>query len=139
MPSLVQSVDWTALAPAAIPAVVALVVLVADLFLPRARKQLLAWTTVGGLALAGLALIPLRAGRHATFCETGAGRGGCSYAADHFTLVIQVLVLGGALLTALLSVHSTEDELPAGEYWFLLLSSAAGGALLPASRDLATL
>ncbi|MEV6005565.1 NADH-quinone oxidoreductase subunit N [Streptomyces sp. NPDC051976] len=141
MPSLVQSVDWTALAPAAIPAAVALVVLVADLFLPRARKQVLAWTTVGGLALAGLTLIPLRAGRHATFCETGAGagKGGCSYAADHFTLVIQVLVLGGALLTALLSVHSTEDELPAGEYWFLLLSSAAGGALLPASRDLATL
>ncbi|MFJ4409210.1 NADH-quinone oxidoreductase subunit N [Streptomyces sp. NPDC088910] len=148
MPSLVQSVDWTALAPAAIPAVLALVVLVADLFLPKARKELLAWTTVAGLVLAALALIPLRAGRHATFCVTvvhpgtaadlPAGGGGCSYAADHFTLVIQALVLGGALLTALLSVN-TQDDLPAGEYWFLLLASASGAALLPASRDLATL
>ncbi|MBD0738556.1 NADH-quinone oxidoreductase subunit N [Streptomyces sp. CBMA29] len=151
MPSLVQSVDWTALAPAAIPAVLALVVLVADLFLPKARKELLAWITVAGLALAALALIPLRAGRHATFCvtvvhpgaETGppalpAGGGGCSYAADHFTLVVQALVLGGALLTALLSVN-TQDDIPAGEYWFLLLASASGAALLPASRDLATL
>jgi NADH-quinone oxidoreductase subunit N len=143
MPSLVQSVDWTALAPAAVPAVLALVVLVADLFLPKDRKELLAWTTVGGLALAALTLIPLRAGRHATFCLTDtrtgarAGTDACSYAADHFTLVIQALVLGGALLTALLSVN-TEDE-PVGEYWFLLLSSAAGAALLPASRDLATL
>lgn len=142
MPSLVQSVDWTALAPAAIPAVLALVVLVADLFLPKARKELLAWVTVAGLALAALSLIPLRAGRHATFCLTAAqpmgGTDTCSYAADHFTLVIQALVLGGALLTALLSVN-TQDDLPAGEYWFLLLSSAAGAALLPASRDLITL
>lgn len=142
MPSLVQSVDWTALAPAAIPAALALVVLVADLFLPQARKEVLAWVTVGGLALAALTLIPLRAGRHATFCLTGdSGRKGvesCSYAADHFTLVVQALVLGGALLTALLSVN-TQDDLPAGEFWFLLLSSASGAALLPASRDLATL
>ena len=50
-------------------------------------------------------------------------------------------MLGGALLTALLSVTAAEDagRLPAGEFWFLLLSSAAGAALLPASRDLATL
>ncbi|SFE77369.1 NADH-quinone oxidoreductase subunit N [Actinacidiphila alni] len=149
MPSLVQSVDWTALAPAAIPAVLAVAVLVADLFLPKERKELLAWVTVGGLALAALSLIPLRAGRHATFCLTdekmrplhdgqATATAGCSYAADHFTLVVQALVLGGALLTALLSVN-TQDDLPAGEYWFLLLSSAAGAALLPASRDLATL
>lgn len=65
----------------------------------------------------------------------------CSYTADHFTLVIQLLVLGGALLTALLSVTelSGAKRLPAGEFWFLLLSSAAGAALLPAARDLATL
>ena len=50
-------------------------------------------------------------------------------------------MLGGALLTALLSIDGPEGrtDLPAGEYWFLLLSSAAGAALLPASRDLATL
>ncbi|MEE4541900.1 NADH-quinone oxidoreductase subunit N [Streptomyces sp. V4-01] len=141
MPSLVQSVDWTALTPVVVPAALAVAVLVADLFLPPARKALLGWVTAAGLLAAGLTLIPLRDGHRGTFCQTPGAS--CSYAADHFTLVIQVLVLGGALLTALLSLATgTTDgtgEPPSGEYWFLLLSSAAGGALLPASRDLITL
>jgi NADH-quinone oxidoreductase subunit N len=137
MGTLVQSVDWIAIAPPVIAAAVALIVLVADLFLSEARKPLLGRLTVGGLILAGLSLIPLLDHDRSTFCLTTAGRD-CSYVADHFTLIIQLLVIGGALLTALLSIH-TMDELPAGEYWFLLLSSVSGAALLPASRDLATL
>jgi NADH-quinone oxidoreductase subunit N len=135
MPSLVQSVDWTALAPVVVPAALALVVLVAGLFVPPDRSGLLGWLTVAGLGAAVLTLIPLRDGHRGTFCQTDGAS--CSYAADHFALVIQFLVLGGALLTALLSLAT--EGMPAGEYWFLLLSSAAGGALLPASRDLATL
>ncbi|MFJ6404040.1 NADH-quinone oxidoreductase subunit N [Streptomyces hydrogenans] len=144
--SLVQSVDWPTIAPPTLTALVALGILVADLFVPAARKQLLGWVSVAGLAAALLLLLPLRAGDRATFCLTPAAQAdsaaqtaACSYTADHFTLVIQLLVLGGALLTALLSLPATREKLPAGEYWFLLLSSAAGAALLPASRDLATL
>ncbi|MFG2872230.1 NADH-quinone oxidoreductase subunit N [Streptomyces sp. NPDC048338] len=149
--SLVQSVDWLTIAPPTVTAVVALVVLVADLFVPAAHKRLLGWTAIAGLVAALALLVPLRAGDRSTFCLTPAaaeaagaardatGTAACSYTADHFTLVIQFLVLGGALLTALLSLSDTEEKLPAGEYWFLLLSSAAGAALLPASRDLATL
>ncbi|MCM2578596.1 NADH-quinone oxidoreductase subunit N [Streptomyces meridianus] len=137
--SLVQSVDWIALAPAALPAAVALVVLVADLFLPERRKPVLGWIAVAGLALSALALLPLLDGDRRTFCLT-AQPDVCSYTADPFALSIQFLVLGGALLTALLSLGTLRDaELPAGEYWFLLLSAVAGAALLPASRDLATL
>ncbi|WP_336319479.1 NADH-quinone oxidoreductase subunit N [Streptomyces lavendofoliae] len=135
---LVQSVDWAAVAPPTIAAVVALAVLVADLFVPAARKQLLGRGAIAGLVAAILALVPLREGDRSTFCLT-TGADACSYTADHFTLVIQFLVLGGALLTALLSLHETEERLPPGEFWFLLLSSAAGAALLPASRDMATL
>lgn len=139
MGSLVQSVDWLAIAPPTITAVVALVILVADLFLPEGRKPLLGVIALAGLVLAGLSLLPLLDGDRSTFCLTSGTRA-CSYTADHFTLVIQFLVLGGALLTALLSVSDLVDfSLPSGEYWFLLLSSAAGAALLPASRDLATL
>ncbi|MFD5948772.1 NADH-quinone oxidoreductase subunit N [Streptomyces collinus] len=139
--SLVQSVDWLAIAPPTIAAVVGLVVLVADLFLAEHRKALLGWTSVAGLAAAAAMLLPLLDGDRSTFCLTG-DAAVCSYTADRFTLVIQFLVLGGALLSALLSVTALRDarkELPEGEYWFLLLSSAAGAALLPASRDLATL
>ncbi|MCW7945614.1 NADH-quinone oxidoreductase subunit N [Streptomyces hygroscopicus] len=141
MSSLVQSVDWSAIAPPTIAAVVGLVVLVADLFIGEQKKALLGWLSVAGLAAAALMLLPLLHGDRATFCLTGAPHV-CSYTADRFTVVIQFLVLGGALLAALLSVPALRDvkkELPEGEFWFLLLSSAAGAALLPASRDLATL
>ncbi|MGV9708035.1 NADH-quinone oxidoreductase subunit N [Streptomyces sp. NPDC003483] len=141
MSSMVQSVDWLAIAPPTVTAVAGLVVLVADLFLGDGRKALLGWVSVAGLAASALLLLPLLDGDHATFCLSG-DTGLCSYTADRFTLVIQLLVLGGALLAALLSVTALKDAdkgLPEGEYWFLLLSSAAGAALLPASRDLATL
>lgn len=138
--SLVQSVDWIAVAPPTIAAVVGLVVLVADLFVRETRKTLLAWISIAGLVAAALALLPLLDGDRSTFCLTGEAAA-CSYTADRFTVVIQFLVLAAALLTALLSVSPLKDskELPEGEFWFLLLSAAAGAALLPASRDLATL
>ncbi|MCX5204882.1 NADH-quinone oxidoreductase subunit N [Streptomyces sp. NBC_00237] len=138
--SLVQSVDWLAVAPPVIAAVAALLVLVADLFVRENRKHLLGIGAVAGPALALLALLPLRGGHRKTFCLVDDDTV-CSYTADQFTLVIQALVLVGALVTALLSLTLAKDDkkLPAGEYWFLLLSSAAGAALLPASRDLATL
>ncbi|MFE0422988.1 NADH-quinone oxidoreductase subunit N, partial [Streptomyces sp. NPDC058953] len=93
----------------------------------------------GGGGVARRAPLDARgAGARRTFClNTDATT--CSYVADLFTVAIQLLVLGGALLTALLSLRETRRALPAGEFWFLLLSSAAGAALLPASRDLATL
>jgi NADH-quinone oxidoreductase subunit N len=139
--SAVQSVDWPAVAPPTLTAVTALVTLVADLFVPAARKPLLGRLSVAGLAASVLLLLPLLDGDRSTFCVTGQA-GVCSYTADRFTLVIQLLVLGGSLVAALLSVTALKDArggLPEGEYWFLLLSSAAGAALLPASRDLATL
>jgi NADH-quinone oxidoreductase subunit N len=139
--SVVQSVDWLAVAPPAVAAFVGLAVLIADLFVGENKKTLLGWAAVAGLAASLLLLLPLLDGDRSTFCLTG-DADVCSYTADRFTVVIQFLVLGGALLAALLSVTALKDankELPEGEFWFLLLSSAAGAALLPASRDLATL
>ncbi|MFC8717056.1 NADH-quinone oxidoreductase subunit N [Kitasatospora sp. NPDC057198] len=145
---LIQSVDWVAVAPPLIAALAALAVLVTDLFLPEARKRLLGWLSAAGLLAALAALLPLALGdTRSTFCFKSPG-GGCSYTADHFALAFQLLALGGALLTVLLSLHTVDAAvpnsgsaagLPGGEYWFLLLSSACGAALLPAARDLATL
>ncbi|WP_371497678.1 NADH-quinone oxidoreductase subunit N [Kitasatospora sp. NBC_00374] len=136
---LIQSVDWVAVAPPLVAALAALAVLLADLLLPERSRKALGWASVGGLVLALAALLPLTRGEtRSTFCLQGAGA--CSYVADHFALAFQLLALGGALIAALLSLHTVDEEkLPGGEYWFLLLSSASGAALLPASRDLATL
>ncbi|EDY50927.1 NADH-quinone oxidoreductase subunit N [Streptomyces clavuligerus] len=136
--SLVQSVDWLAIAPPTITAAVALILLVADLFVPERHKRWLGVGALAGLTAALLTLVPLRDGERRTFCLT-TDADTCSYAADRFALAIQLLVLGGALLTALLSLHRVHRAYPVGEYWFLLLSATAGAALLPASRDLATL
>ncbi|MFF8813923.1 NADH-quinone oxidoreductase subunit N [Streptomyces pactum] len=139
--NLVQSVDWVAVAPPTVAAVVAIAVLVADLFLPEDRKPVLGRLAVAGIVLAGLALLPLRHGDRDTFCLTTPSDGGlCSYVADDFTVAVQLLVVVGALLAALLSIDAVTDRrLPAGEFWFLLLSAVAGALLLPAARDLATL
>lgn len=109
MSSVVQSVDWLAIAPPTVTAAVGLVVLVADLFVDKARKALLGWVSVAGLAASALLLLPLLDGDRSTFCATGEA-GLCSYTADRFTLVIQLLVLGGALLAALLSVTTLKDD-----------------------------
>ncbi|MEV6104656.1 NADH-quinone oxidoreductase subunit N [Streptomyces sp. NPDC051940] len=137
--NLVQSVDWVAIAAPTIAALAGLALLVADLFVPESRKHLLGWGAVAGLAAAALSLLPLVGDHRATFCLTDTPDV-CSYRADGFTLVVQLLVFGGALLTALLSISDVkETRLPEGEFWFLLLSSVAGAALLPAARDFATL
>ncbi|NUO41622.1 MAG: NADH-quinone oxidoreductase subunit N, partial [Streptomyces sp.] len=70
--NLVQSVDWLAIAPPTIAAVVGLVVLVADLFVGDARKALLGWLSIAGLAASTAMLLPLLDGDRATFCLTGA-------------------------------------------------------------------
>jgi NADH-quinone oxidoreductase subunit N len=136
--NVVQSVDWAVIAPPTLTALAGLVLLVADLFTPAHRKHLLGYGAIAALTAALATLIPLTDGTGRTFCLTTDATA-CSYTADRFTLAVQLLVLGGALLTALLSLDDTRRGLPAGEFWFLLLSSAAGAALLPASRDLATL
>jgi NADH-quinone oxidoreductase subunit N len=142
--SLIQDIDWVAIAPPVIVAVTAVAVLLADLFLPEAHKRLLGALTVAGLALAVFSLLPLRAGDRVTFCFAE-DPGQCSYAADSFAVIVQLLVLGAALLAALLSLPDLRPgpgrrgHIPRGEFWFLLLSSASGAALLPAARDLVTL
>jgi len=65
MSSLVQSVDWLAIAPPTIAAVVGLVVLVADLFVGEKNKPLLGWVSLAGLAAATLMLLPLLDGDRA--------------------------------------------------------------------------
>ena len=84
---------------------------------PRARRALPA---------------PLLGGDRRTFCLP-ADPDVCSYVADPFTLVIQFLVLGGALLTALLSIDTLKDhDLP--ERRVLVPAAVLGLRRGPAAR-----
>ncbi|MFI1379100.1 NADH-quinone oxidoreductase subunit N [Embleya sp. NPDC020886] len=146
MPFDVQSIDWLAIGPVVAVAVAALVVLLADLFLEGARKAVLPWLTLAGLGAALVSLLPLHrddSTARGTFCSPS----GCSYVVTDLTLVLQLVLLGSAVVVVLLSMPmssvprtgETEGEVPGGEYHFLLLSSVTGAVALAGARDLLTL
>ncbi|MFC4913709.1 NADH-quinone oxidoreductase subunit N [Actinomadura gamaensis] len=140
---MIQGIDYAAVAPPLLCAVAAVAVLLADAF-DVPRRWLGAVTSLF-LAAALVAVVALTAGdRRATFCVPSGLRSGgprsCSYVTDDFTLLFQGLVLAAAIVVVLLSLRTIEvDDLPAGEYHFLLLSAIVGALALVAARDLVTL
>lgn len=136
--SLVQAIDYAAIAPPLLVAVTALAALLGDLLLPAHRRHVLGWVSLAGLLAGLLALLPLRGGPRGTFCVqvTGASPT-CSYVVSDITLVFQLLVLAGAAVVVLLSLDTVRrSALPAGEYYFLLLCSVTGALTLAAARDI---
>lgn len=135
--SLVQAIDYGAIAPPLLVAVTALAALLGDLLLPAHRRHILGWLSLAGLLVALLALLPLRGGPRGTFCvPVSGGPPACSYVVSDVTLVFQLLVLAGAAVVVLLSLDTVRrSALPAGEYYFLLLCSVTGALTLAAARD----
>lgn len=138
-PSLVQSVDWLAITPVVVTAAVALLVLVADLFVPEGRKPLLGWISVAGLAAATASLLPLRAGDRATFCLTGDAAWRAATPPTTSRSSSSSSYWPEPWSPPCCRSPSSVRRASPWQYWFLLLSSAVGAALLPAARDLATL
>jgi len=142
LPAGPQSVDWLAIGPPVATALTALLVLLADLFLPAARRSVTGWLALGGLVAASVPLLVLGGEGRATFCvpATAQVAQSCSYSVDALTVAFQVLVLAGSAVVVLLSIGTVEDSrLPAGEFWFLLLCSVTGALVLAAGRDVLTL
>jgi NADH-quinone oxidoreductase subunit N len=134
----IQSLDFVVLAPVIVLALGALLALLVDLALPH-RPLLVAAVSFGTVAVALLALIPLRGGSRETFCVPPVSGlpPACSYVADQLAVTVQLVLIAGAAVVVLLS--AAERSLPPGELHFLLLSSVAGAATVAAARDLATL
>jgi NADH-quinone oxidoreductase subunit N len=142
MPTSVQPVDWLAVAAPLLVAVLALLLLVLDAFLPAGRRQVTGWLAGIGLLGALALLVPLVGDERETFCVPGHGLvlESCSYEVDDLTLVFQALVLAGAAIVVLLSLDTVRlARIPPGEYWFLLLASVSGALTLAASRDILTM
>ncbi|HET9173583.1 MAG TPA: NADH-quinone oxidoreductase subunit N [Actinospica sp.] len=140
-----QSIDYAAIMPVLIVALGALGVLLTDLFTREERKSDLAWLTAGVLVIALIAELGLWVGSvstkpRLTFCLNSGHPGtvlGCSYSADSFSLTIQTLLLGGTLLTVLMSPR--RFRVPFGEYHFLILCSLTGALVMAAARDFITM
>lgn len=143
---MIQTIDYFAIAPPLVVALLAGVVLLLDAFLPHTAKVR---TGLGLVSLAGLlvalAFVVAQAGAGETlrtFCVPGglATSGGvapCSFVVDHLTLVFSGLALVAGVVVVLLSMTELAGGgIPVGEWYFLLLCTLAGATTLPASRDL---
>jgi NADH-quinone oxidoreductase subunit N len=144
--STIQHIDYLAIAPPLVLAVAALGVLVADALLPVRLGRLVGDCALAGVALGLVAAVALAAGGlpRRTFCVVselrGAGPTSCSYVADKFTMLFQIVVLGAGVVVLLMARAEVRDtRLPAGEFYFLALAALSGALALAAGRDLITL
>jgi len=111
----------------------ALVVLVADVLLPRRSHAALAWVTLGVIAATFASLVPFI---HEPSREVANGL----IAIDRFALFFKIVFLSAAAITVLMSVKylSIEGASP-GEYYFLILCATLGMMIMAGGIELITI
>jgi NADH-quinone oxidoreductase subunit N len=122
-------IDFHAILPELVLAGTALLVLVVDLYVERA-KVVANYLALAGTVAAGVALATLvPGGTRTTF--------GGSFVVDDYALLFKALFLGSLLLVLLISNrYINTGTYYQGEFYFLILSSFVGMLLMPSSRDL---
>jgi len=135
--SVVQSVDYVALAPVLVLALGGIVVLLVDVFADRG-PALPGWLAFAVVAAAA-AVLPASSGR-TTLCSSSSPLS-CGYTTDAaVTVALQGIVLGATAVVVLLAVSTVAQlRMPAGEFHFLLLASASGAVAVAGVRDLVSL
>ena len=136
--SALQRVDWHAIAPLVALAGGAILVLLADLFVPARRRARTAALLASAAVVAAIGFeVSIWSTPRRTFCLTGST---CSYVVDRYAVTMSLVILVCALAVVwqgLLAVR--RDRIPAGEYHHLLLAATAGAVALGSTRDLLTL
>jgi NADH-quinone oxidoreductase subunit N len=128
MPPGLSTSDFYYILPELVLTAGSLVVLIADVLMPRAHKAL-AVVTLLALAATAVSLVPF-AGTHV---EVANGL----LAVDGFALFFKVLFLASAALTVLMSVKYLEIEgVSPGEYYFLILCATLGMMIMASGIDL---
>lgn len=129
----IQSIDLLTLSPTLVVAGAALLALLADLV--TRRVDVVVGTGLVAL-VTGVALSVSQWG--STLCGD---QGACGYdSATPVAVPLQIVALAGTALVLLMAVPDLRDRrIPAGEFVFLLLASASGAVLVPATTDLVTL
>ncbi|OQY92210.1 MAG: hypothetical protein B6D41_08445 [Chloroflexi bacterium UTCFX4] len=117
------------LLPALIPAVTAMLVMLADVLLPGKNKSWLALLALVGLAAASYFTVMLFGANLSAF--------NASIVADNFALGIALVILGAGAATILLSLdYLRARQLDLGEYLALLLGAVSGMILMALANDL---
>jgi NADH-quinone oxidoreductase subunit N len=131
MPAGLSASDFYYILPEMVLTSGALVVLIADVLLPRGSRAL-AWVTLLVIAATFASLAPFA---H-THVEVAHGL----LAVDQFALFFKIVFLGAAALTVLMSIRYLEIEgASPGEYYFLILCATLGMMIMAGGIDLITI
>jgi len=132
MPPGIATSDFYYILPELVITAGALLVLIADVALPRERRAALAWITllVIGATLASLAPFT------STHVEVAHGL----LAVDRFAIFFNIVFLIAAAITVLISIRylAVEGASP-GEYYFLILCATLGMMVMAGGIDLITI
>jgi NADH-quinone oxidoreductase subunit N len=132
MPPGISASDFYYILPELVITGGALLVLIADVLLPRSQRSALAWVTLLTLAATALSLAP--------FLNARVEVAGGLIAVDRFALFFKIVFLVAAALTVLMSKPYLEVEgAPPGEYYFLVLCATLGMMIMAGGIDLITL
>src|SRR5499427_5356614 len=128
MPAGLSTSDFYYILPELVLTGGALVVLIADVLLPRGSK-LLGWITLLAIAATAASLAPFTS----THVEVAHGL----LAVDRVAVFFKVLFLGAAAITVLISMKYLEIErVSPGEYYFLILCTTLGMMVMASGIDL---
>src|SRR5256886_12097125 len=132
MPAGISTSDFYYILPELVLTAGALVVLIADVLLPKDRRAALSWVTLIALGATLASLAPFASTR----VEIAHGL----IAVDRFALFFKVLFLVAAAITVLMSVRYLEIESASpGEYYFLILCATLGMMIMAGGIDLITI
>src|SRR5436190_14677965 len=128
MPAGLSTSDFYYILPELVLTGGSLIVLIADVLLPRGSKAL-GWITILVIGATLASLAPFTS----THVEVAHGL----LAVDRFALFFKILFLGAAAITTLLSMKYIEIErVSPGEYYFLILCSTLGMMIMASGIDL---
>src|SRR5438067_1466907 len=132
MPAGISTSDFYYILPELVLTAGALVVLIADVLLPKDRRAALSWVTLIALGATLASLAPFASTR----VEIAHGL----IAVDRFALFFKILFLVAAAITVLMSVRYLEVEgASPGEYYFLILCATLGMMIMAGGIDLITI
>src|SRR6476469_2451806 len=132
MPPGISLADFYYILPELVITGGALIVLIADVLLPRERRAALAWITLAVIGATLASLSPFTS----THVEVAHGL----LAVDRFAIFFKIVFLVAAAITVLMSIRYLEIEgASPGEYYFLILCATLGMMIMAGGIDLITI